>query len=98
MNKIEVGCQVKNIKQNTIHIVECIEFYESITVIYTTDSKCFPFNDLELYYPTSNFVSYMSKLINGEKILDSEKKSAMNDMTDFFKLDDTLSPEDFFKD
>jgi hypothetical protein len=40
----------------------------------------------------------MSKLINGEKILDSEKKSAMNDMTDFFKLDDTLSPEDFFKD
>jgi hypothetical protein len=39
---------VKNIKTNTFHILDVIESYGDVTVVFTKDSKCFNINDVKI--------------------------------------------------
>jgi hypothetical protein len=48
---IESGTQIINIKRNTIHIVDGVEVINNEKLVFTTDMKCFPIKEIELFYP-----------------------------------------------
>lgn len=51
MDKIIKGSKIKNNKLGTFHIVESVENYDDITLVYTEDVKCFPVKEVERVIP-----------------------------------------------
>jgi|694.fasta_scaffold62588_5 hypothetical protein len=47
MDKIIKGSKIKNNKLGTFHIVESVEIYDDVTLVYTEDVKCFPIKEIE---------------------------------------------------
>jgi hypothetical protein len=45
---MESGSQIVNMKRNTTHIVDDIEVIHNKTLVFTTDMKCFPIEEVEL--------------------------------------------------
>jgi hypothetical protein len=51
MSKIIKGSKIKNNKLGTFHVVESVEIYDEVTLVYTEDVKCFPTNEIERIVP-----------------------------------------------
>lgn len=53
-------------KTKTKHIVESVDYYDDVTLIFTEDIKYFPIDDVELYkeFKISN---YFMRLFNNQK-------------------------------
>jgi hypothetical protein len=46
MNEIVKGSEVYHKVSNTKHIVESIESFDNVTLVFTEDSKCFPIKEV----------------------------------------------------
>jgi hypothetical protein len=46
---MESGSQIISIRTNTAHIVDDIETIDNKRFVFTTDMKCFPIEDVELF-------------------------------------------------
>ena len=45
---MESGSQIISIRTNTTHVVDDIEVINNKTLVFTTDMKCFPIEEVEL--------------------------------------------------
>jgi hypothetical protein len=46
---MESGSQIISVRTNTTHIVDDIETIDNKRLVFTTDMKCFPIEEVELY-------------------------------------------------
>lgn len=100
MGKIIKGSKIKNNKLNTFHIVECVEIYENITLIYTEDIKCFPSSELELVTPLSEKLYNLFYIwINPKKEILPPDEETNDELERLLKSDYTVEmiKEDFDK-
>ena len=81
---IQIGDKIKNKKTNTTHIVDSIDVFDELTLIYTKDSKYIPINDVE-FVSNSIISKYFIKLFNNEKI-DADLELKCNDELKKLKL------------
>ena len=64
---MEKGDKIKDIRDNSIHIVESVDVYDEVTLIYTEGKKYIPIESVELL---SKVIEKIKSLIfNLEKIL-----------------------------
>jgi len=56
-----------NKKTNIVHIVESIDVYDEITLVFTNDSKYIPIEDVEIVLE-STIATYFIKVFKNEKI------------------------------
>ena len=45
---MEIGDKIKDIRDNSIHIVESVDVYDEVTLIYTEGKKYIPIESVEL--------------------------------------------------
>lgn len=84
MINFNVGDKIRSISKKSKHIVESVESFEEVTVIFTEDVKCFPVDDVEKDYD-SFIAEYFLKIFNGITPNQEEKnkfKKILNGNTD----------------
>jgi hypothetical protein len=86
MEKIDKNDKIKSLKYGTFHVADEIEIIDGITVVYTEDSKCFPYNEIEkineIEFYKNSFVS----------VLEESSK----DNSNLLKIQVDESPEEYF--
>lgn len=70
---ITKGCQITNVINNTIHIVDDIEVINGQKLIFTEDMKCFPYHECELIQSSSMELANVTKTL-----IDNLKKSELD--------------------
>jgi len=40
------GDKIVDVRNNSVHTVECIDVYDTVTLVFTEDKKYIPFNDV----------------------------------------------------
>ena len=75
MENINKGDSVLNTKTNTEYVVESIETYENITVVFTEGDKCtcLPISEI-IKVPKSWLSNFISKKLNKFYVSDIEEK------------------------
>ena len=74
---IQINDKLRNKKTNTHHIVESIDRFDDVVLIFTKDGKYIPINDVE-FVSESIISNYFIKLLNNEKIDNDLELSCTN--------------------
>jgi hypothetical protein len=65
---ISRGSQITNIRNNTIHVVDDIEVINGEKLIFTEDTKCFPYHECEIVQkPRTDLTNITKTLIDNLK-------------------------------
>jgi hypothetical protein len=65
---ISRGSQITNVRNNTTHIVDDIEVINGEKLIFTEDTKCFPYHECELVQNSSiEYTNFTKNLIDNLK-------------------------------
>jgi hypothetical protein len=65
---ISRGSQITNVRNNTTHIVDDIEVINGEKLIFTEDTKCFPYHECELVQNSSiEYTNFTKTLIDNLK-------------------------------
>jgi hypothetical protein len=93
---IQIGDKIRNKKTNTIHIVDSIDVFDGLTLIFTKDIKYIPINDVEIV-PESLISKYFIKLFRGEELNCDEETELNNKLIELKPITILPFDSDFLK-
>jgi hypothetical protein len=94
---IQIGDKIKNKRTNTTHIVDSIDVFDEIILIYTEDNKYIPIDDVE-FVSVSIISKYFMKLFNDEKINTDLEIKCNNELKKLKLVETNSSKEKILRD